>query len=122
VLLAAAFDDDLDAGLLDVQGDAVADVGHVEDVAAGAGDVLKEVDEAPGPVADPRKEPGPAANTKSWKPGRRVLIPRAWVEEMSWAESRIHMKVGRQKLKTSARYDPPAHTHTDERARPFLWP
>jgi hypothetical protein len=61
-------------------------------------------------------------NTKSWKPGRRVLIPRAWVEEMSWAESRIHMKVGRQKLKTSARYDPPAHTHTDERARPFLWP
>ena len=44
-------------------------------------------------------------DTKSWKPGREVLIPPEWIETVSWAEHRIHVKISRQKVKTSQRMD-----------------
>lgn len=48
-------------------------------------------------------------DTESWKPGREVLAPPEWVETVSWAEKRIHLKVSRAKLKTSQRADPGTH-------------
>ncbi|MCP5110487.1 MAG: hypothetical protein GY953_06590, partial [bacterium] len=42
-------------------------------------------------------------DTQSWKPGRQVLAPPLWVEQVSWAEHRIHLRVSRHKLKTSQR-------------------
>ena len=48
-------------------------------------------------------------DTKSWKPGRQVLAPPLWVEQVSWSERRIHLRVSRHKLKTSQRAAPGTH-------------
>ena len=48
-------------------------------------------------------------DTKSWKPGREVLVPPEWVETVSWSEKRIHVRVSRQKVKTSQRVDRASH-------------
>ena len=48
-------------------------------------------------------------DTKSWKPGREVLVPPEWVEAVSWGEHRIHVKINRQKVKTSQRIDRASH-------------
>ena len=48
-------------------------------------------------------------DTKSWKPGREVLVPPEWIETVSWSESRIHVRVSRQKVKTSQRVDRASH-------------
>ncbi len=48
-------------------------------------------------------------DTKSWKPGREVLLPFEWIETVSWGEHRIHVKVNRQKLKTGQRIDRASH-------------
>jgi len=62
-------------------------------------------------------------NTKSWKPGRQVLIPPSWVQTVSWAESRIHVTVRREKLKAGQRFDPTSHVHQPKpRPKPLLWP
>jgi len=42
-------------------------------------------------------------DTKSWKPGREVLVPPHWIEHVSWNERRIHLRISRQKVKTSQR-------------------
>jgi len=49
-------------------------------------------------------------DTKSWKPGREVLVPPEWVETVSWAERRVHVKISRQKVKTSQRVDRASHS------------
>lgn len=61
-------------------------------------------------------------NTKTWKPGRQVLIPPSWVQAIVWAESRIHISVKREKTKTSARFDAHSHDHTARTKQPLLWP
>jgi hypothetical protein len=48
-------------------------------------------------------------DTKSWKPGREVLVPPEWVETVSWGERKIHVKISRQKVKTSQRVDRASH-------------
>jgi hypothetical protein len=49
-------------------------------------------------------------DTKSWKPGREVLVPPEWIETVSWSEHRIHVRVSRQKVKTSQRVDRASHS------------
>ena len=51
-----------------------------------------------------------AVDTKSWKPGRQVLVPPLWLESVSWAERRIHLRVSRHKIKASQRVAPGSHT------------
>lgn len=48
-------------------------------------------------------------DTKTWKPGREVLIPPEWIEDVSWGARRIHVKISRQKVKTSQRVDRASH-------------
>jgi hypothetical protein len=59
-------------------------------------------------------------NTKTWKPGRQVLLPPSWVQAIVWSESRIHVAVRREKIRTSARFHAPSHAHSPK-AKPTLW-
>jgi hypothetical protein len=61
-------------------------------------------------------------NTKTWKPGRQVLIPPAWVQAIVWSESRIHVSVNREKIKTAQRFHAPSHANTLRPKQPLLWP
>lgn len=61
-------------------------------------------------------------NTKDARlPNPKVLVPPSWVQYVSWSESRIHMRVNRDKIKRSQRYDPVSHSNT-KREKPLLWP
>ncbi|MEX2300607.1 MAG: PRC-barrel domain-containing protein [Bryobacterales bacterium] len=61
-------------------------------------------------------------NTKTWKPGRQVLIPPSWVQAVVWSESRIHASVKRDKVKTGQRFHAPSHANTPKPKQPLLWP
>jgi hypothetical protein len=61
-------------------------------------------------------------NTKTWKPGRQILVPPSWVQAIVWAESRIHVSVKREKIKTGQRFHAPSHAHTATAKQPLLWP
>ncbi len=61
-------------------------------------------------------------NTKDARlPNPKVLVPPSWIQYMSWSESRVHMRVHRDKIKRSQRYDPASHSHSP-REKPLLWP
>lgn len=61
-------------------------------------------------------------NTKTWRlPNPKVLVPPSWIQDISWAESRVHMSVRRAKIKRSARYEPTSHSHS-QKEKPLLWP
>ncbi len=47
-------------------------------------------------------------NTHDWLPGKRVLIAPALVEQLDWAEARVHVKTTRESIKASPEYDPTA--------------
>lgn len=61
-------------------------------------------------------------NTKTWKPGRQVLIPPSWVQAIVWSESRIHVSVKREKIKTAQRFHATSHANTLRPKQPLLWP
>ena len=45
-------------------------------------------------------------DTGNWLPGRHVLISLDWVTGISWADSKIHVKVTREQVENSPEYDP----------------
>ncbi len=45
-------------------------------------------------------------DTRNWWPGEQVLISPLSVKSIDWSEKLIHLKVDRQKVKDSPRYDP----------------
>ncbi|MEI9996911.1 MAG: PRC-barrel domain-containing protein [Rhizomicrobium sp.] len=45
-------------------------------------------------------------DTKNWWPGRKVLISPMSVRKIEWAERRVNLGAGRQKVKDSPAYDP----------------
>jgi len=51
----------------------------------------------------------------------RALLPVAWIEHLSWPESRVHLHVNRHKVKHSPRYDMGSHNRV-QRTKPMLWP
>lgn len=42
--------------------------------------------------------------TKNWWPGKRVLVSPAWVERVSWEESKVFVAVTREAIKTCPEY------------------
>ena len=44
----------------------------------------------------------------SWWPGPHVLIPTEWITAVSWADARVEVNVGRQKVREAPQYDPSA--------------
>jgi hypothetical protein len=42
--------------------------------------------------------------TRNWWPGKKVLLSPAWVERMSWADSKVYVAVTREAIKTCPEY------------------
>jgi len=47
-----------------------------------------------------------AIATRNWLPGKRVLIPPQWIDEMNWADRTARVHVTRAAIKESPPYDP----------------
>ncbi len=45
-------------------------------------------------------------NTRSWLPGRKVLMAPRWVRRISWSESSVHVDMSKESVKNSPEYDP----------------
>lgn len=61
-------------------------------------------------------------DTKDWRsPNPRVLVAPTWIQHISWAESRVHMTLTREKIKRSQRYEPGSHSPVSK-PKPFIWP
>jgi hypothetical protein len=44
-------------------------------------------------------------DTRNWLPGKHVLIPPAWANEVNWAEARVHVTVDRGAVRNSPEFD-----------------
>jgi hypothetical protein len=66
--------------------------------------------------------------TRNWWPGRKVLISPAWVERVSWTDSRVYVGLTRESIRTAPEYDdsPPITREYESRlhlhyGRPPYW-
>ncbi len=61
-------------------------------------------------------------DSKDWRsPNPRVLLAPNWIQHVSWAESRVHVLLTREKIRGGQRYEPGSHSPS-ENPKPFLWP
>lgn len=61
-------------------------------------------------------------DSKDWRsPNPRVLLAPNWIQHVSWAESRVHVLLTREKIKGGQRYEPGSHSPS-ESPKPFIWP
>ena len=61
-------------------------------------------------------------DTKDWQSmNPRVLMAPTWIQDVSWAESRVYMSLTRAKIKRAQRYEPGSHSPSGS-PKPFLWP
>ena len=61
-------------------------------------------------------------DSKDWRSSNpRVLLAPNWIQHISWAESRVHVLLTRDKIKAGQRYEPGSHSPS-ERPKPFIWP
>jgi hypothetical protein len=56
-------------------------------------------------------------DTAKWLPGRKVLIPPTWAEEVSWLDSKVKVTLTREQVKASPEYDPTAPVNREYEAR-----
>jgi len=67
------------------------------------------------------------ADTKNWRPGRKVLVAPLWIERVSWSDSKVYMELSRETIKNGPEYHPKALDRTYEEAlydyykRPKYW-
>lgn len=45
-------------------------------------------------------------DTGNWLPGRKVLISPAWIEAISWSESKVRLDLNQDTIRNSPEYDP----------------
>lgn len=43
-------------------------------------------------------------NTRNWWPGKKVLVAARWIERVSWDESKVFIKLSREKIKKAPEY------------------
>jgi uncharacterized protein YrrD len=58
-------------------------------------------------------------DTRNWWPGKKVLISPEWVTRMSWEESRVHVDLSREGVKSAPEYDPTHPLDRDYETRLF---
>jgi hypothetical protein len=46
------------------------------------------------------------ADTTNWWPGKKVLVAPAWIKQVDWDHSKLHVTVTRAQIKNSPEYDP----------------
>jgi hypothetical protein len=42
--------------------------------------------------------------TRNWWPGKKVLVSPAWIERVSWTESKVYVGLSRETIKTGPEY------------------
>jgi len=42
--------------------------------------------------------------TRNWWPGKKVLVSPAWVQRVSWPESKVHVGLSREDIKNGPEY------------------
>ena len=42
--------------------------------------------------------------TRNWWPGKKVLVSPAWIERVSWADSKVYVALGREAIKAAPEY------------------
>jgi hypothetical protein len=47
-------------------------------------------------------------DTRNWWPGKHVLVSPGWSTEVNWADSRVHVDLTREAIRSSPEYDPAA--------------
>lgn len=67
-------------------------------------------------------------DTRNWLPGRKVLVSPQWIENVSWADSEVHIDLSRKAVKESPKYDPSSPVNReyevrmyDYYGRPMYW-
>ncbi len=45
-------------------------------------------------------------NTRNWWPGKKVLIPPQWINQLNWVDSRVYVGLDRESIKNAPRYEP----------------
>jgi sporulation protein YlmC with PRC-barrel domain len=55
-------------------------------------------------------------DTGSWLPGKKVIIPVAWIKNVNWAESAVYVDRMRESVKNSADVDPSKAVDADHPA------
>jgi len=67
-------------------------------------------------------------DTKNWLPGRRVLVSRLWIDEVSWLGSKVMVDLTKEVIEKSPEFDPSAPVNReyeevlyDYYGRPKYW-
>jgi hypothetical protein len=67
-------------------------------------------------------------DTKNWLPGRRVLVSRLWIDEVSWLGSKVTVDLTKEVIEKSPEFDPSAPVNReyeevlyDYYGRPKYW-
>jgi len=58
--------------------------------------------------------------TRNWWPGKKVLVSPAWVERVSWAESRVSTGLSREAIRNAPEYFEPVRITREYEDRLFL--
>jgi hypothetical protein len=45
-------------------------------------------------------------DTKNWWPGKKILLRPQWIERVSWADQEIYLKIARETIQKSPKWDP----------------
>lgn len=45
-------------------------------------------------------------DTRTWLPGRKVLVAPGWINSIDWSESKVTVFMTKEQVKTSPEYDP----------------
>jgi hypothetical protein len=45
-------------------------------------------------------------DTRNWLPGKKVLISPAWISQITWSDSKVHIDLTREQIQKSPEYDP----------------
>jgi hypothetical protein len=56
-------------------------------------------------------------DTRNWWPGKKVLIAPAWIEEVSWGDREVSVKVTREAIRGAPEYDPSERIGPDDEIR-----
>jgi hypothetical protein len=67
-------------------------------------------------------------NTRNWLPGRKVLVARLWIDEVSWFDSKVTVDMTKEAIQKSPEFDPSAPVNReyeevlyDYYGRPKYW-
>jgi hypothetical protein len=52
-------------------------------------------------------------DTRNWLPGKKVLVAPAWIREVNWADSQVHVDLSQERIRNSPEYEASAAVNRD---------